>query len=131
MAAWTDDEFQRIGGATELRLASERRDGGLRPYVTMWVVGVGGEIYVRSAGGPDRPWYRHARASGGGRIRAGGIERSVTFGEAPDGAHEAIDVAYHTKYDRYGQAIVGHVVGPNAHDVTLRLVPEHAAAGTQ
>lgn len=25
MAAWTDDEFQRIGGATELRLASGAR----------------------------------------------------------------------------------------------------------
>jgi hypothetical protein len=78
---------------------------------------------VRSAGGPERPWYRHARASGAGRIRAGGIERNVTFGDAPGGAHEAIDLAYHSKYDRHGPGIVGHVVGTGAHGVTLRLVP--------
>lgn len=131
MGAWTGDELQRIGAATELQLASERTNGGLRPYVTMWVVGVDGEVYVRSAGGPDRPWYRHARASGRGRIRAGGIERSVTFGEAPQAAHRAIDSAYHSKYDRYGPTIVGHIVGPNAHDVTIRLMPEHAAAGSE
>jgi hypothetical protein len=92
----------------------------------MWVVRVGGEIYVRSAGGPDRPWYRRARASGGGRIRAGDVERQVTFHELPGDAHEAIDWAYHSNYDQWGQSIVGHVVGPEAQGVTLRLVPEAA-----
>jgi hypothetical protein len=40
----------------------------------MWVVPVADELYVRSAGGPGRPWYRRALASGTGRIRAGGVE---------------------------------------------------------
>ncbi len=123
MTTWTGDELQRIGDATELQLASERGDGILREYVTMWVVRVGGEIYVRSAGGTDRPWYRHARASGAGRIRAGGVERNVKFREAPGDTHETIDSAYHSKYDRYGRSIVGHVVGVDAHAVTVRLVP--------
>jgi len=120
---WTDDEARRIGDTTELQLASLRADCSLGPYTTMWVVRVGDDIYVRSAGGPDRPWYRHARASGAGRIRAGGVERDVTFSDAELGAHTAIDVAYHAKYDHYGPTIVGSVVGPGAEAVTVRLVP--------
>ena len=123
MATWTDDELQRIGDAAELRLASARGDGSLRPYVTMWVVRVDDEIYVRSAGGPERPWYRRATASGAGRIRAGGVERAVTFGEAAADAHTAIDAAYHAKYDQYGPKIVGGVVGAAARAVTVRRVP--------
>ena len=89
----------------------------------MWVVRVGDDLYVRSAGGPDRPWYRRAKASEAGRIRAGGIERDVTFAEATADAHTHIDAAYHAKYDRYGPSIVNSVVGPAAHQVTVRLVP--------
>jgi hypothetical protein len=37
--------------------------------------------------------------------------------------HPDIDTAYHTKYDRYGPAIVGSVVGEQATKVTLRVVP--------
>src|SRR5512132_1014020 len=40
MTSWTDEELERIGEAQELQLASERPDGTLRPYVTMWVVRV-------------------------------------------------------------------------------------------
>ncbi len=123
MTTWTNDELLGIGNAQELQLASTRADGSLRPYTTMWVVRVGDEIYVRSAGGPERPWYRHAKASGAGRMRAGGVERDVMFDEATADAHTAIDGAYHHKYDQYGSNIVGHVVGPAATAVTVRLVP--------
>ncbi len=123
MANWTDDELRRVGGATELELASARADGTLRPPVTMWVVRAADELYVRSAYGPENPWYRRAMASGRGRIRAGGVEREVTFADAAPDAHAAIDAAYHAKYDRYGPTIVATVVGPDAEAVTVRLVP--------
>jgi len=121
---WAPDELERIGVAEELQLASRRPDGSLRPYVTMWVVRAGGGLYVRSAYGPDNPWYRRATASGAGRIRAGGIERDVSFAQAASEAQGDIDAAYHAKYDRYGPRIVGSVVGPSAHRVTVRLVPQ-------
>ncbi|HZB96821.1 MAG TPA: DUF2255 family protein, partial [Herpetosiphonaceae bacterium] len=79
MTTWTSDELTKIGAAEELQLASLRRNGTLRPYVTMWVVQAGDDLYVRSAYGPDNPWFRRAKASGVGRIRAGGLERDVTF----------------------------------------------------
>ena len=52
MVAWTRDELERVSDAEELQLASARGDGSVRPYTTMWVVRVGDDIYVRSAGGP-------------------------------------------------------------------------------
>ncbi|WP_433369748.1 DUF2255 family protein [Actinoplanes sp. CA-142083] len=123
---WTADELTAISGAEEIGIASPRGDGTLRPYVTIWVVRAGDELYVRSARGPAGGWYRHAVTSRIGRIRAGGLERDVTFTEPahPD-VHAGIDAAYHAKYDRYGPAIVGPVVGDKASEVTLRLLPRN------
>jgi hypothetical protein len=123
VTTWTADELDRIGNATELRVASERKDGTLRSYVTIWVVRAGEDIYIRSAHGSDNPWFRRAKNSGVGRVQAGGVERDVTFAAAPSDKHAAIDTAYHTKYDRYGPAIVGSVVGENAMTTTLRVLP--------
>ena len=64
---------------------------------------------------------------GAGRVRAGGVEHDVTFASAGPAVQGDIDAAYHAKYDRYGTAIVGHVTGPDAHAVTVRL----AKAGQQ
>jgi len=60
------------------------------------------ELYVRSAHGPNNPWFRRARASGAGRIRASGLERDVSFAEPAPAVHAGIDAAYHAKYDSYG-----------------------------
>ena len=54
MAAWTAEELNKIGNSEELRLASSRSDGSLRKFVTMWVVRVGADLFVRSAHGLDR-----------------------------------------------------------------------------
>jgi len=123
MTAWTDEELTRIGQAEELQITSQRADGSLRPYVTIWAVRSGDELYVRSAYGSTNPWFRRAKAVGAGRIQAGGLKRDVTFAEPDPAAHPAIDAAYHAKYDRHGPAIVGTVVGPDAAQVTIRLVP--------
>jgi hypothetical protein len=126
MTTWTDEELSHIGQAQELKLASMRKDGSFRSYVTMWVVRAGDDLYVRSAYGPDNPWFRRARASGIGRVRVGGVERDVTFADADPDVHNAIDAAYHAKYDRHGPKIVGTVVGPGAEAVTIKLVPSSA-----
>jgi hypothetical protein len=128
MRAWTDEELRRIGGAQELHLASARQDGTMRPYVTMWVVRAGDDLYVRSAYGPNNPWFRRAKASGMGRIRTGGLERDVIFADPTPGVHAGIDAAYHTKYDRYGPEIVRTVVGPEVEAVTIKLLPHSSSA---
>jgi len=73
----------------------------------MWIVRAGDDLYLRSSYGPNNPWFRRAKAGGAGRIRAGDLERDVTFSEAAPGVHAAIDAAYHAKYDRYGPRVVG------------------------
>ncbi|TFC04078.1 DUF2255 family protein [Cryobacterium adonitolivorans] len=123
MSDWTADELTRIGKAEELQVSSTRADGTLRPYVTIWVVRAGDDIYIRSAYGGANPWFVRATTSGTGRIRAGGVEKDVTFAAAPSAAHGAIDAAYHAKYDRYGRAIVGSVTGADVEATTFRLVP--------
>jgi hypothetical protein len=121
--SWTSEELSAIGRAEELQLASFREDGTLRPYVTIWVVCVGDELYVRSARGPASSWYQ--RALRGGRVRAGGLERDVLFTAAPPGVNADVDAAYHAKYDRYGAAIVGSVIGKTAGEATVRLTPRN------
>src|SRR3954468_13632392 len=79
MSTWTTDELRRVADAVELRVASRRVDGTLRPYVTIWHVGVGNALYIRSAHGPSNGWFRRAQQAGVGRISAGGVERDVTF----------------------------------------------------
>ena len=123
MTVWTADELARVGGATEIEVSSRRPDGSLRPYVTIWVVRSGDDLYVRSAYGPDNGWYRRARASGKGRIRAGGLERDVAFEEPGPSVDADLHASYHTKYDQYGARMVGTVVSTEAARATLRLVP--------
>src|SRR6266576_1647565 len=125
MSDWDDGDLQRIGDATELQISSRRGDETLRQFVTIWGVRADGDLYVRSAHGADNPWLRRAKASGCGRVRAGGVERDVRFEVPEDDVHTAIDAAYHAKYDRYGPTIVGTVVGNHAAPVTLRLTPDH------
>ena len=120
--SWTADELDRIGDAEELQLASRRLDGSLRPFVTIWVVRAGDDVFVRSAYGYGNPWFQRALKAGQGRIQAGGVERDVMFEPHPE-ADAAIDAAFHAKYDRYGRAMVGTVVSPEAVRSTLRVRP--------
>ncbi len=127
MGAWTDEELDRIGGAEELRISSRRRDGSFSKPIIIWVVRVGDDLYVRSAYGPDNPWYVNARRRGRGRIVSAGIEREVDITDASDADATAIDAAYHAKYDPISSPrIVATVVGEKVHPLTLRLVPRDA-----
>ena len=123
MTVWTVDELARTGAADELRIASRRPDGSLRGFTTVWFVRVGDALYVRSAHGPANGWFRRAKSSGTGRIRAAGVERDVGFENPGPDLDTDLDLAYHAKYDRYGARMVGTVVSLDAARSTLRLVP--------
>lgn len=120
--AWTTAQLDAVDSTDEVEVASERSDGELSSFVTIWGVRVDDAIYVRSAAGPDRRWFVRALRAGTGALRVGSAEHRVRFvaAEHDDGA---IDAAYHRKYDRHGQGIVGRVTGPIAESATLRLVP--------
>ena len=124
MAAWTSDELNKIGRAEELEIAPVRRDGTLRTPVTIWVVRLVDDLYVRSYGGSGGSWFRAAQVRHEGRIRAGGVEKDVTFVEETDtGMNDQIDAAYRTKYRRHGGRYVDSMVAPPARATTIKLVP--------
>ena len=121
MADWTTEELDTIGAADELEIAARRPDGTLRPYVTIWVVRVGDDLYVRSYRGRDGAWFRSVLRHPEGRIRAGGVERDVAFEDSGDTDRDAIDQAYRAKYGRYPSAYVDPMVSAAARAATLRL----------
>jgi hypothetical protein len=124
MATWTKDELQKIGSSEELELASLRRDGTLSNAVTIWVVRVGDDLYVRSWKGNDVAWFRATQASHEGHINAGGVGKDVTFvAQADSDIDQQIDAAYRTKYRRHGGRYVDPMVAPTARATTIKLVP--------
>jgi hypothetical protein len=123
MTAWKSDELARIESTDELEIAARRPDGTLRRGVTIWVVRHDDGLYVRSVNGRDAAWFRGALATHEGRIRAGGVEKEVTFVEPDHDIGDALDAAYRSKYRRYAASIVGHIVSPAARSATLHLVP--------
>ena len=124
MTTWTSDELNKIGRAEELEIASVRHDGTLRHPVTIWVVRHGDDLYVRSYRGRGGSWFRGTQVRHEGRIRAGGVEKDVTFVEETDpGMHDQIDAAYRTKYRRYGARYIDPMVAPEARAATIKLVP--------
>ena len=123
MTAWTSDELTKIGTAEELEIAALRRDGTLRNPVTIWVVRHDDSLYVRSVNGRNGSWFRGVRVTHEGRIRAGGVEKEVTFMEPDHDIGDELDAAYRAKYRRYAASIVSHVVSPAARSATIKLVP--------
>lgn len=124
MTTWTSDELDTIGAAEELEIAPRRRDGTLRTPVTIWVVRVGDSLYVRSYRGRNGAWFRAAQVRHEGRIRAGGVEKDVTFVEETDpGINDQIDAAYRTKYRRHAARYVDPMVASEARATTIKLTP--------
>jgi hypothetical protein len=123
MITWTSDELDKIGIAEELQIASLRQDGTLRKPVIIWVVRVDNELYVRSVNGRTSAWFRGVQTRHAGHIRAGGVEKDVTFVEETDpGMNDKIDAAYLAKYHRYPQ-YVAPMVTPEVRAATIKLMP--------
>src|SRR5881275_2292836 len=58
-----------------------------------------------------------------GRIRAGGVEKDVTFVNADHAIDDKVDAAYRAKYRRYAGSILNSVLTPEARSTTIKLVP--------
>ncbi len=73
-------------------------DGTLRKPVIIWVVRLGDDLYVRSVNGRTSAWFRGVQTRHEGHIRAGGVDKDVTFVEEPDSnINDQIDAAYRNK----------------------------------
>ena len=129
MTTWTDNELNKIGKAEELEIASLRADGTLRKSVTIWVVRLGDDLYVRPMYGRASVWFRSTQVRHAGHIQAGGVDKDVTFVDESDpDLNNQIDDAYWTKYRRYGASDVGPVVSSESKAATLKLLPRSPGA---
>jgi hypothetical protein len=126
VSAWSQDDLDRLGGASEVEVSSARWDGTLSRARTVWIVRVGDQLYLRSVNGPDGAWYRLTRASRQGRIEARGVVRDVTWVDVdatgqPD-VDPAVDAEYARKYQGATSAIA-HITSPLARATTMRVEP--------
>jgi hypothetical protein len=123
MPTWTSNELNKIGTAEELQIASLRRDGTLRKPVTIWVVRLGDDLYVRSVNGRTSAWFRGVQVRHEGHIQAGGVDKDVTFIDTEPDINDQIDAAYRTKYHRYAASIINSINSPTARTATIKLMP--------
>ncbi len=124
MTTWTSDELNKIGTAEELQIASLRQG---------WHTAKAGDHLGRPPRGrplcPICEWTRTLRGSVvfrrgyEGHIRAGGVDKDVTFVEETDSdINDQIDTAYTTKYRRYA-SIAKSMVTPAVRAATIKIIP--------
>ena len=124
--AWSVDELELIAKADELEIATIRKDGTLRRWVTIWVVCVDEQVYVRTWYRRENGWYGRVLDSRRARIRLPGLEADVTvedIGEGGNGLRLRVDAAYIDKYRRYGASTIDRMATAAAAATTLRLTP--------
>ncbi len=123
MSNWSGDELSKLGDAEEVQIASVRRDGKLGRPVTTWVIRQDDDLYVRSVRGRSGHWFRGVQERHEGRIRAGRVQKDVTFVDGDDAIGDQIDAVYRNKYRRYTGPILNSVLTPAARAATLKIVP--------
>jgi hypothetical protein len=121
---WTYDELENFDNAREVELITRRRDGSSRPAVTIWIVRVRDDLYIRSWRGARADWFRAVEARPEAHISRGFVDKDVVL-IADHVSDDEVDEAYRRKYggsSKYADAMVA----PEARVTTLRLVPhEH------
>lgn len=123
--AWDPVVLSALADALEVDVTPIDRDGTRRATRTIWSIGVGDELYVRSWKGRGAVWFQDALATGQGElgVTGGGASQLVAFEEVDAAAavQEQISAAFLTKYaaDRYAGAM--NEQGPL--ESTLRLLP--------
>jgi hypothetical protein len=126
LSVWLPDQLRRFEEADELEIASEHADGTLPEWLPIWVVRVGGEVFVRTWHRRTTGWFGRVLESHRARVRVPGLEAGVVVedvGDGPGDLRARIDDAYRTKYARYGGATVERMASDSAAAATLRLVP--------
>lgn len=122
MTTWDPSDTQVLTSSQEVQVITRRPDGTFHSPRTIWIVGEGHQVFIRSTNGPGASWYRSAVAAGTGRILVGAAPYEVRFFKA---AHEdlpLVDHAYRTKYGHYAR-IVDHFTKPGPRSATLEVQP--------
>jgi hypothetical protein len=125
---WSPGELDLFDRAQELRLGTVRADGSFRSFVTVWMVRVGADLYVRSGSGYGgvSAWFPRARDARSGIVRVEDQEWPASFTQLDPNApvHPQIDAAYVRKYGgSFGMTDAA------THEHTLRISPVDVPPG--
>lgn len=123
MNTWTSDELGKFEAADEIGIAPLKRGGTASKPVTIWIVRLGEELYIRSAYGSRSAWFRAAQAQHRGRINAAGFAKEVQFEVANPKLNDEIDGAYRSKYHHHPATYVNMMISPEARSTTIRVLP--------
>ncbi len=123
MTEWNPADARVITARPEVSVVTRRRDGTLRHPITIWVVGVGDRIFVRSTNGRTAGWFRSAARNGSGQLVADGSTHEVTFTGAEPGDLAGVDAAYRSKYGRRYASIVDPLLDAVPRSATLEVHP--------
>ena len=124
-APWNPAVLAALADALEVDVTPIDADGSRRAGRTVWSIGVGDELYLRSWKGRGAVWFQDALATGQGElaVTGGGASQLVTFEEVDAAApvQTQISATFLTKYaaDRYASTM--NEQAPL--ESTLRLIP--------
>ena len=123
MADWTPDELQAIASSDDFHISPFRADGTTLGTPTwIWSVVVDGAVFVRAYNGTASRWYGSAATQRAGRIRAGGVEKGVTFTPTRDADVDSrVDAAYEAKYG--GSPYLPPMLTEKVRAATVRVDP--------
>jgi hypothetical protein len=122
MTEWNPAEVDQLARTKEIQITSPLADGTPREPVTIWVVGVGDDLYIRSVRGAAGAWFQGAERGHSGQVEGGGVDRAVGFAVADHDLDDEIDGAYREKYSDSPSAVES-ITSPAARATTLRLLP--------
>lgn len=122
MTGWNPADAHAITAPEEVQVATRRPDGSLCRPRTIWIVGDGDRVFIRSTNGRTADWFRGALVTGAGQIVAGHTAYDVTFTQAEPADLPSVDTAYRRKYGRYA-SVVEHLLGAGPRAATLHVYP--------
>ena len=123
---WQKDELEKIGSKEEIKLVASKKDGTFFNPVTIWIVQVDNELYVRSYRGSNGSWYKHVQLNSKGRVSAGKITKDVNFiilNDEDKPLNDKIDQEYRSKYQKYGKSYVEPMISPQSRATTVKINP--------
>jgi hypothetical protein len=123
--SWNPSVLAALSDAKEVDVTPIDADGTRRASRTIWSIGVGDELYIRSWKGRSAVWFMDALGTGHGELEVtgGGASQLVTF-EAVDAAASVqtqISATFLTKYAADGYADAMNEDASVA--ATLRVLP--------
>ena len=126
MTAWETSELEKLGKADEIKLFSLKKEGAYYNPVTIWIVQVDNDLFVRSYKGVKGAWYQRALINHKGKVSAGKITKEVHFisiSMKDNVVNDKIDSEYRSKYQKHGATYEEPMISSQATETTIKLDP--------